>query len=165
MSEEKQIDEAFEGVYCFDATGLKKARACQSKAPEESLIQYEKVIKEYEKILTEILPKKPRASVMAVTPLCIIEESKYEAGLKQRASIDELAAKIYLAKGMICELRGQDPKDSLKKAALHYDKLAKSLESLAATCSPFEDVAQIMFECEAESAVGMAVKIREAYKI
>jgi len=162
----KSIDEAFEGVYCFDAEELKKARTHQKeKKSDEALTQYETVIKKYEAELTGYLSRKVKGSIAAISPLCIVEEDEYEAGLKQRAGIEELTAKIYLAKGMMSEIKGEDPKESLTKASMHYEKLGQSLKSLGYTCDECEDVAQIMFECEAESAHRNASIIRKAYEI
>jgi len=162
----ESIDSVFEGVYCFDAKELKKAREHQKeKRFDEALSQYDTVIKAYEADLAEYISKKAGGSAAAISPLCIVEEGDYEAGLKQRAGIEELTAKIYLAKGMMSEIKGEDPKEFLAKASEHYEKLGRSLKSLEYTCDECEDVAQIMFECEASSAHAYSDMIKNVYKL
>ncbi len=151
--DEIRFERTFNGVYCFDAKELQEARELQEKGDiQEAIKKYNKVSSNYETRLAKILNIESKSSVMFVSPCCILEENKYEAETKQKTTIEELAAKIYLSKAMINELEKKDNKKNLKKSAEHYKKLGGLLGSLANSCSSYEDIAQIQFESEARSA-------------
>ncbi|MBI3190456.1 hypothetical protein HYZ41_02005 [archaeon] len=147
------FEQVFDGVYCFDAKELIEARklhlAGQNKEAKEA---YQKTIEIYEKELSETLGIKPKGSNLFISPVCVYEETGFEAGLKSKASASELAAKIYLAQAMTNELDGNDNREKISKAAVEYEKLSDYMQSLAYTCDEYEDIAKIMFESEAEDA-------------
>lgn len=151
---EIRFERIFNGIYQFDANLIKNARNLQKAGNgQESIEAYQLVVSTYGEKLKEALNIEPQARTTVISPLCIVEESKFDAGLKQGATIYEYSAKLCVAEAMIAELTGEgEVKTSLEKAADFYRKEAANLSSLAGGCNEWEDMAQIMFESEARTA-------------
>jgi len=78
-------------------------------------------------------------------------EEDFPYYLKFRAYVAEIEAKIAVLKAIL----SNSPQD-WEKAARAYENLKDALDGLAASCDPFEDIAQIMFSSDAEKAAKLS---------
>lgn len=158
---EIRFEKIFHGVYQFDDSLIQEARRLQKTGNrQESVDAYRRVKDEYEKKLGELLKIEPQARTTFISPLCIVEESRFDADLKQSTTIYEYSAKLFLAEAMIAELTGEgEVKVSLEKAADFYKKMASNLSLLAGGCNQWEDMAQIMFKSDARQSENSAEAI------
>lgn len=156
----------FEGIYCFDASKLTKAFVLHKEQKTvEAKDAYKKSLDDYQKELNLALQYVPKESTTFVSPLCILTQSKRDASLKNNSRIYELSAKINLSKAMIDLIDGNINSclERTKEAGDFYKKEADCLKSLAWSCTPWEDIAQIMFECEQEAAEEASDQLLEIF--
>lgn len=144
IGKKKDIEEAFRGVWGEGPKKVLKARTLQLAGKR----------REAKKLFGDALKEMEKEKAKTT-------EKDFPYQLKYNAWLAETNALISLINGTVKGISKQDPTADFKKAAMHYNKLERALDALAGSCSSCEDMAQVMFEGEAEVARKIAEGLKE----